>query len=484
MRSDNIGGGQFSRFRRNPQAGFGDVETGPHESPLNALGRSLDGNPTITYHPALPKDPHAGNGQRTVFGKHRPFWPRRDGTVVARWLFLSAGSVFGLVVLGGLTRLTESGLSITEWRPVAGSVPPLSKADWASEFDKYRASPEFALLNPNITLNEFKKIYWMEWGHRLWGRVVGITYVVPLIYFVLKRRVTPRTAVKLCGIGGLIGFQGFLGWWMVKSGLKDDLFEPGSHPRVSQYRLVSHLGTAFIIYGSMVWMGLNIMKEFRFFKEADHGRWRFRKSIAPYLNVPRRASLALTVLVFITAMSGGIVAGLDAGMIYNEWPLMDGGLAPPKAELFKDFYSRRLDKADRWWRNMLENPAMAQLDHRILAVTTFSSVIALWAYTRLKVETAERMPPRAKVLMLRAVQIVCVQAALGITTLLYLVPVPLAAAHQAGSLALFTVALALRNRLIVSRLLLSRCGQIMRKKHDRFTPQHRPSWISNRKWSR
>lgn len=155
---------------------------------------------------------------------------------------------------------TFHSLSITEWRPVTGSLPPLSQEDWDSEFTKYRASPEFKLLNPHMTLAEFKKIYFMEWGHRLWGRFVGLSFVLPAIYFVSRGKVSRNMSLRLLGISGLIAGQGALGWYMVKSGLKDDLFAPGSHPRVSQYRLTAHLGAAFLCYTAMLWNGLSILR--------------------------------------------------------------------------------------------------------------------------------------------------------------------------------------------------------------------------------
>ena len=185
-------------------------------------------------------------------------WPETSSKGVAYWLLGSAASVFGIVIFGGLTRLTESGLSITEWRPVTGSLPPRNEQVWEEEFARYKLSPEFKMLNSRMNLEEFKQIYFMEWTHRLWGRMVGITFLLPTAYFIIRRRVSPVMAWRLVGICGLIGFQGFLGWWMVKSGLKDDLLETGQHPRVSQYRLAAHLGTAFIAYLCMLWNGLQI----------------------------------------------------------------------------------------------------------------------------------------------------------------------------------------------------------------------------------
>ncbi|GAM84340.1 hypothetical protein ANO11243_023340 [Dothideomycetidae sp. 11243] len=409
-------------------------------SPLASLGRSI------------------GVRRTTKLGG---FFPESNHPNVAYWLLGSAVSVFGIVIFGGLTRLTESGLSITEWRPVTGSLPPTTQEKWDSEFDLYKASPEFKQLNSRMTLEEFKQIYWMEWIHRLWGRVVGLTFVVPTVYFIARRRVTARTALNLTGICGLIGFQGFLGWWMVKSGLKDDLFAPGSHPRVSQYRLTAHLGTAFLCYLAMFWNGVSILQEKRLMALDPTSAQRvLAKMASPELKPFRRSVAALSILVFVTAMSGGLVAGLDAGLIYNEFPYMGLGLTPPKKELFDPWYSHTPDRSDLWWRNMLENPSLVQLDHRILATTTFTAVMALWAYARFRRGVRSALPIRA----LRATNIVFslvwVQATLGITTLLYLVPLPLASAHQAGALALLTATLFLGRQVWVPRRVAKRLAEI------------------------
>ncbi len=339
-------------------------------------------------------------------------------------------------------------MSITEWRPVTGSLPPLSAKDWEEEFQKYRASPEFKLLNPHMTLPEFKKIYYMEWTHRQWGRLVGVTFVIPAVYFVARRHVTRSMAVKLVGIAGLIGFQGVLGWWMVKSGLKDDLFAPGSHPRVSQYRLAAHLGTAFLCYTAMLWNGLAILREKNILGTKDNAVMSELNILrSGSLKVFRRSVTGLACLVFLTALSGGLVAGLDAGLIYNEFPYMGVGLTPPKSELFSDFYSRRADGSDVWWRNLLENPSTVQLDHRILATSTFTAVMALWAYSRFSPRLRPLLSKPLKSGVRGVVHLVGLQVILGISTLIYLVPIPLAAAHQAGALALLTGAVVLRSRL-------------------------------------
>lgn len=342
-------------------------------------------------------------------------------------------------------------LSITEWKPVTGSLPPLSEADWQVVFDKYRASPEFKLLNPNMNIEEFKKIYYMEWGHRLWGRFVGLSFVIPAVYFVARRKVSAGMSLRLLGISGLIGFQGFLGWWMVKSGLKDDLFAPGSHPRVSQYRLTAHLGAAFICYTAMLWNGLSILRDVKLLSHPPHGLQALQRLSVKELSIFRKSIAGLALLVFTTAMSGGLVAGLDAGLIYNQFPYMGEGFAPPKSELFDKFYSRKEDGSDLWWRNMLENPSTVQLDHRILAVTTFTAILGLFAYSRLNKKVSAAMPKGGRKGMLGVVHLVCLQAALGISTLIYLVPIPLAAAHQAGSLALLTGVMVLGSRIWVPR---------------------------------
>ncbi|KAL7938454.1 cytochrome oxidase assembly domain-containing protein [Trichoderma chlorosporum] len=380
----------------------------------------------------------------------KAFPKKTTSKAVALWLIGSAASCFGIVVFGGLTRLTESGLSITEWRPVTGSLPPMSPADWESEFEKYRASPEFKLLNPHMTLEEFKKIYFMEWTHRLWGRFIGLSFVLPSLYFVARRRVSPRMAVNLLGISSLIGFQGFIGWWMVKSGLKDDLFAPGSHPRVSQYRLTAHLATAFVCYSWMLMTGLTILRTRRLLADPAAASAAIRAIKNPALNTFRRSAFGVTGLVFLTAMSGGLVAGLDAGLIYNEFPKMGHGLTPPKSELWDKFYSRKEDGSDLWWRNMLENPSLVQLDHRILAITTFCTILTLFAYARTG-RVAAALPKNAKKGTTGLVHLVTMQAALGISTLIYLVPTHLAATHQAGALAVLTGALVLAHRLHIPK---------------------------------
>lgn len=370
-------------------------------------------------------------------------------------------------------------LSITEWKPVTGSLPPRSDADWDSEFTKYKSSPEYKQLNPHMDLGEFKKIYYMEWTHRLWGRVVGLSFVIPAIYFVARRKVSANVSLRLVGISGLIGFQGVIGWWMVKSGLKDDLFAPGSHPRVSQYRLAAHLGTAFICYSAMLWSGLSILREHRLISNLSLSHKKLLELSSKNLSFFRKSVAGLALLVFTTVMSGALVAGLDAGMIYNEWPTMAGGLHPPASELFDKFYCKKEDGSDLVWRNMLENPSTVQLSHRTLAYTTFLSVMSLFAYSRFRSKVAKNLPKNAKKGMLGVVHLAVLQVVLGITTLIYLVPTHLAAAHQAGSLALLTGVLVLGNRVWVPKRTLKLVERQL--KFGPIKPRRYPS-RSNKDW--
>ena len=315
-----------------------------------------------------------------------------------------------------------------------------------------------------MTLDEFKKIYWMEWTHRLWGRVIGMTFLVPTIYFVARKKVSQRMAVKLFGICGLIGFQGFIGWWMVASGLKEDLFAPGSHPRVSQYRLATHLGTAFVVYCSMLWSGLSILKFHKLAQDPSTGQALLKQLRDPRIRFFRGSVWALTTMVFITAMSGALVAGLDAGLIYNEFPWMGLGLTPPKAELWDPSYGRSPDGSDLWWRNMLENPSLVQLDHRILATTTFTAICALFAYPRLRTSVKKHIPRDAMKGLSGLFHVAWMQVTLGISTLIYMVPTWLAASHQAGALTLLTTAVILARRLHISPRQVAQLEKIWRMK--------------------
>ncbi|KDQ06249.1 hypothetical protein BOTBODRAFT_121748 [Botryobasidium botryosum FD-172 SS1] len=380
-----------------------------------------------------------------------PPLPRLSTPGVSNWLLLSSALVFGIVVVGGVTRLTESGLSITEWRPIAGTLPPLTQEEWEVEFEKYKATPEFKILNHRITLSEFKRIFYMEYTHRLLGRIIGLTFVVPLTYFVLRKRLSAGHPSRLFGLSLLLGFQGFLGWYMVKSGLSSALLDmPNAHPRVSQYRLAAHLGAALALFVGMFGTGLEIRRDWRW---VNQGVWSGVRAVGESVvwegvlgraGVRRfkGAAMVLTGLVFLTALSGAFVAGLDAGLVYNEFPLMGGRLAPPSTELFSAHYAKSADGSDLWWRNLLENPTTVQFDHRLLAMTTYVSTTALYLTTRLR-SLRGALPPLTHHMAKAALAMVNLQVALGISTLLYLVPIPLAAAHQAGSVVLLSAMVAL-----------------------------------------
>ncbi|KAJ7122743.1 electron transfer protein 1 [Mycena epipterygia] len=365
---------------------------------------------------------------------------------VGIWLMISSVLVLVVVVVGGITRLTESGLSITEWRPITGVMPPLSEEAWEEEFSKYKATPEFKMLNHSSSLDDFKRIYYMEWSHRILGRLIGVVFVVPLAYFTITRKISAPLALKLGGLGVLIGAQGALGWYMVQSGLEDSLLEtPGAVPRVSHYRLAAHLAMAFALYTGMFTTGMAMIKDWRF-AQTGMSSGLPGASFTAAMNNPivkrfKSYSWALTGLVLLTALSGVFVAGLDAGLVYNEWPLMGGRLAPPTDELFSPAYAKSESKTDLW-RNIFENPTTVQFDHRILATTTYTGMALLFAQT-FRPAWRAMIPPMAITSARAAFAMANVQVLLGISTLIYLVPVPLAAAHQAGSILLLSAMLQL-----------------------------------------
>jgi heme a synthase len=326
---------------------------------------------------------------------------------VAAWLFFCCGLIFLIVVVGGITRLTLSGLSITEWKPVIGVMPPLSAADWAAEFARYQQIPEYRAIHFAMSLDEFKSIYYWEYLHRLLGRLIGVAFAVPFVWFLARRQLPGRLAPPLAGIL-LLGFlQGALGWYMVKSGLADRV-------EVSQYRLVAHLALALAIYAAILWTALGIVRGSPF-PDASPG-W-------------RRAAEAVLVLVALTILAGGFVAGTRAGLTYNTFPLMDGRLVPAGYAQLHPL-----------WLNWFENIAAVQFDHRALAVVTVSAVFLLWA-----AGLRANLPISARKALHALVAVAVLQAALGISTLLLVEPIPLAAAHQAGAVLLLTAAIVFRH---------------------------------------
>ena len=326
----------------------------------------------------------------------------REDRAVARWLLVCCALVAGMVLLGGVTRLTGSGLSMVDWRPVTGILPPLTDDAWQRTFEMYQQSPEFLKKNSHMDVDAFKGIFWLEYLHRVLGRLIGIAFFVPMVWFLAKGYIpwsrSPRYFLMLA-LGGL---QGLLGWYMVKSGLVDN-------PAVSQYRLTAHLMSAFIILAFMWWTALSLLYP-------ANGRERH-----PWFG----RTIALTSLITITIISGGFVAGLKAGKLYNTFPMMGDYWVPPG-----------LMALEPAWRNFFDNHATVQFDHRILAMTTFALIVAYWLRIR-KTDLPARVKKGVNALLHTAV----LQVALGISTLLLVVPVPLAAAHQATGLLLFTVSI-------------------------------------------
>jgi cytochrome c oxidase assembly protein subunit 15 len=317
--------------------------------------------------------------------------------------------IFLMVVVGGITRLTLSGLSITEWKPVIGIVPPLSAADWTAEFARYQQIPEYRAIHFAMSLDEFKSIYYWEYLHRLLGRLIGAAFALPFIWFLTRRQQPRRHQAPLAGIL-LLGFlQGALGWYMVESGLAD-------RAEVSQYRLVAHLTLALAIYAAILWTALGVVRDPPF-PDASPG-W-------------RRASEAVLALVAATVLAGGFVAGTRAGLTYNTFPLMDGSLVPAG-------YAR----LHPLWLNWFENIAAVQFDHRALAIGTATAVFLLWAAA-----LRANLPKPARNALHALLAATVFQVALGISTLLLVVPIPLAAVHQAGAVLLLTAAVVLRHTL-------------------------------------
>ena len=333
--------------------------------------------------------------------------PPRDRQV-AIWLLICCGLVFVMVVLGGVTRLTGSGLSMVDWRPIIGWLPPLSDVEWQRTYEMYQQTPEFQKINSHMNVHDFKGIFWLEYLHRLLGRTIGLVFALPFVFFLAKGYIARAEWPKYLLMFVLGGLQGVLGWFMVKSGLVDN-------PHVSQYRLTAHLLAAFLIYAYMFWVALSLL-----FPRADNERhpW-YHKTVW------------LTGLISLTVISGGFVAGLKAGLIYNTFPKMGDYWIPPGLAALEPF-----------WRNLTENMTTVQFDHRILAITTFALIIAYWTGAR-KAALPARSGTAASALLHTAI----LQVALGISALLLSVPVILGAAHQGVAMLLFTVSLYLVHSL-------------------------------------
>jgi heme a synthase len=334
--------------------------------------------------------------------------PRPSECPVAVWLFVCCALVFAMVVVGGVTRLTHSGLSITEWQPIMGTLPPVTDTQWQEAFAKYQLTPEYRLVNHDMSLRAFKGIYWWEYCHRLLGRAIGVVFLAPLLWFMAHRRIPRAMLPKLFGIFVLGGVQGAMGWYMVKSGLVDD-------PRVSQFRLTAHLGLALLIFAAMFWSGLSL------------ARPRRDRALDATLGQLRRWSAILATLVFLMALTGGLVAGIRAGFAYNTFPLMNGHVVPPEIMMI-----------DPWYRNFFYNMATVQFDHRLVA-WALALLIPIFCWRVRAGGAAVPVGARTGAGLLLAILIL--QIALGVWTLLLVVPLPLAAAHQAGAVLLFAASL-------------------------------------------
>jgi cytochrome c oxidase assembly protein subunit 15 len=314
------------------------------------------------------------------------------------------------VVIGGITRLTESGLSITEWRPVSGIFPPLTAADWEAEFSRYRQIPEYQLNNAGMTLAGFKRIYLVEYVHRLWARLVGLAFAVPFLVFLARRMVNGPLVRRLALLLLLLALQGAMGWYMVRSGLTE-------RTDVSQYRLAAHLGLALVIYVITVWTAADLLRT----APMDPSAGGSQEPLAGARL--RRATVGFACFVFLTILSGAFVAGLDAGKAWNTFPLMGGRVIPPGYGALAP-----------WYLNLFENPAAAQFHHRLLGLGVLLGGFALWTLGR------RNAPPTVGRALGALALLAAAQAGLGVTTLLLAVPIPLAALHQAGAVLVLTAA--------------------------------------------
>lgn len=332
-----------------------------------------------------------------------PTKAERARPAVAAWLFASAFMVAAMVVIGGITRLTESGLSMVEWRPLVGWIPPIGEAEWQRVFEMYKATPEYRAANFWMTIDDFKTIFFWEYVHRVWGRLIGIVFALPFLFFLLTGRVEKALAPRLVLLFALGGLQGAIGWWMVTSGLVDEA-------RVSPYRLSVHLSMAFLILGLLLWTALGLVQR-------PAGGTRSQRIGAGHV----LAAISITIVL------GAFVAGTDAGYAYNTFPLMGGRFVP---EGYWD--------ADLGWRSLIENVPAVQFHHRWIAILTAVLTAVFVCRNRSRVDETAR---RALTLLGAAV---LVQVALGISALLAVVPVWLGALHQAGAVVLFSAAVWVR----------------------------------------
>ncbi len=349
--------------------------------------------------PSIPKGGMIDAGKRGARG------------AVRVWLMVLFALVVVMIAVGGLTRLTDSGLSITEWKPVTGALPPMDAATWEAEFEKYRAIPEYQLQNKGMSLEEFKVIYWWEWGHRQLGRIIGLVWAVGFLAFLVTRKIPPGWTGRLLFLGLLGGAQGAIGWWMVSSGLRGQMLD------VASYRLAVHLGLAFVILGFIAWYTMLLGREERELMQARRGRE------AKLFGL----STGWLHFTFLQILIGALVAGIDAGRSYTDWPLMAGGLLPP------DFWM-----ADLGLRNFFENPGLVQFIHRVTGYVILGFAVVVWLKGRKSAHVATRSAFTAAFLALLA------QIALGIVTVLYVAAWQVAIVHQFAAVVLWVLILRAR----------------------------------------
>jgi cytochrome c oxidase assembly protein subunit 15 len=334
---------------------------------------------------------------------------------VVGWLVVCGILVFCMIIVGGATRLTHSGLSIVEWEPIVGTIPPLNDTDWNQVFDEYKGSPEYQLINFGMSLDEFKVIFWWEYFHRLLGRLIGFVFFVPFLFFLLTRRLNAGLTGRLLGIFALGGLQGGMGWYMVASGLVDE-------PNVSQYRLTAHLGIAFLIFGAITWTAMSVL-------------YPSKTNLSVPVRSMYKTSVAVSATLFLMVLSGGFVAGLQAGLIYNTFPLMGNSLIPPNLFALTPF-----------WTNFFDNMTTVQFDHRIIAYILAIMIPIFWFKLRRR-----DVSNRTKTLSNLLLGLLALQIVLGITTLIYHVPTVLGVAHQAIGSLLFITSLAVTQSIISRR---------------------------------
>jgi len=338
---------------------------------------------------------------------------RQNDRQLAMWLFAIAALIFAMVILGGVTRLTNSGLSMVDWKPVMGAIPPIGDSEWQASFDLYKQSPEYLKKNIGMDLDGYKSIFWFEYGHRLLGRTIGLAFLIPFLIFwwqgKIRRTLIPRFIVLFI-LGGL---QGVLGWYMVKSGLVNI-------PQVSQYRLTAHLVAAITLYGFILWNAMTLLKGQQLVD--SH----------PSMASLRKHGRFVTAIISLMIISGGFVAGTKAGYVFNTFPMMGGQWLPPGGMALEP-----------WWINLFENLATVQFSHRVLAIAV---AIAIFTYS-LRGWRSKAINDTTCFTFTLLFLMLLIQIGLGIATLLHVVPVTLGAMHQGGALLLFTLALILNHRL-------------------------------------